>query len=76
MGILNLAIDLYTYVIFAAIIISWVAPNSEHPAIQLVHRVTEPVFAPIRKMLPDLGGIDLSPIVVLLALRGVQRYVL
>jgi len=75
-GILNLAIDIYTAVIFAAIIISWVAPGSRHPLVQLVQRATEPVFSTVRKLLPDLGGIDLSPVVVLLALRGIQRYIL
>lgn len=69
----NEVINIYRYVVFAAIIASWVAPGSSHPLVVFLNRVTEPLLAPIRKVLPDLGGIDLSPIVLLFALHLVQR---
>lgn len=72
-GILSLAIELYSFVVLAAVIISWVAPGSRHPAVQLVERLVEPALAPIRKVLPQAGGIDFSPMVLLLGLQLVRR---
>jgi YggT family protein len=49
-----------------------VAQGSYHPAIQLLHQLTEPIMAPFRKLLPPLGGLDLSPILVFLILNVVE----
>jgi YggT family protein len=72
-SILYEALSIYRYIVFGAIIASWVAPGSSHPLVQFLYRVTEPVLAPIRKVLPDLGGIDVSPIVLLLGIHLLQR---
>ena len=69
------AIDIYRYILFGSIIASWVAPGSQHPIVRFLYRVTEPVLAPIRKVMPDLGGIDLSPIVVLIGLSFLKGLV-
>lgn len=74
MDILFRVIEIYRYVVFAAVIASWVAPGSDHPIVRLLEKVTEPVFAPIRKILPPTGGFDLSPLVVLLGLSLVTRF--
>lgn len=68
MGILIQIIEIYRYVVFAAVIASWVAPGSDHPIVRFLESVTEPVFAQVRKVLPQMGGIDLSPLVVLIGL--------
>lgn len=60
-------------IVLAAVIISWVAPASRHPLILLVRKATEPVLAAIRKFMPDLGGLDLSPMILLVGLRLLQR---
>lgn len=74
MGILIQVIEIYRYVVFAAVIASWVAPGSDHPVVLFLEKVTEPVFAPIRKVLPAMSGIDLSPLVVLLGLSLITRF--
>jgi YggT family protein len=74
--ILNL-LDLYFYVILAMVIMSWLIGfnviNGSNPYVRQIsyalHRLTEPFLGPIRRLLPDLGGIDISPIVLLLALQ-------
>jgi YggT family protein len=71
---IDLALNLYTWVLIASAIFSWLFAfnviNSRNQFVDAVGRflynVTEPVLRPIRRVLPDLGGIDLSPIVVLL----------
>ena len=51
------------------IIISWVASQSRHPLIPLIHQLTEPVLRPFNKLIPPFSGIDLSPLFALIALR-------
>ena len=71
-------LDLYSYVIIAAALISWVSPDPRNPIVQFLHRVTEPVLAPVRRMLPPwkTGGLDLSPVIVLLAIQFIDRVIL
>lgn len=62
-------IDLYSIVVLAAVILSWIRADPRHPLVGIVYRLTEPALAPIRRMLPPTGGIDFSPMVLLIALR-------
>ena len=73
MSLLVQIIELYRYVVFAAVIATWVAPGSDHPIVRFLEKVTEPVFAPIRKVLPPMGGFALPPIVVLVGLSLLVR---
>jgi len=59
----------YFVLIIARVIISWVASHSRHPLIPLVYQLTEPVLRPFSKLIPPIGGIDLSPLFALIALR-------
>ena len=65
-------IDLYTVVVLAAVILSWIRLSPGNPVSQLVHTLTEPVLAPARRMIPPLGGLDLSPMLVLIALQAIR----
>jgi YggT family protein len=75
-----LILTLYFWVVIASAILSWlVAFNVVNPRNQIVYnigtvlyRLTEPVFRPIRRILPSFGGIDLSPIIVILAIYFLQ----
>ncbi len=55
-------------------IISWVAPDSYHPAPQLLLQLSEPLFALARRVIPPIGGLDLSPILIFLLIQIVQSY--
>lgn len=66
-------IDLYSLVVLAAVVMSWVRMDRRHPLAQIVYRLTEPVLAPIRRALPIVGGLDFSPMVLLIALRVLRR---
>ena len=69
---------LYSYVIIAAALISWVSPDPRNPIVQILRQITEPVLAPVRRILPPwkTGGLDLSPIIVLLAIQFIERVIL
>ncbi len=76
-------LDLYTYVVVAAVVMSWLLAfnvvNGHNPIVrqiyQAINALTEPLLGPIRRMLPNMGGIDVSPIILLV---GVQflRYLI
>lgn len=66
---LILLIDLYSLVLFASVILSWVRLSEDNPVVRLIRRVTEPVLEPVRKFVPSAGGFDLSPLIVLIALH-------
>lgn len=70
--VLNLTVQIYFWAVIAMIILSWVAPGSYHPAVQLLHQITEPVMRPFRRLLPPVGGLDLSPILLFLVINVVQ----
>lgn len=84
LGFINYLITLYTYVIFAAVILSLlIGFNVVNPRNQFVQSlwhalsaVTEPLFRPIRRALPDLGAIDISPLVLLLILFFIQSVII
>ncbi len=83
LGFISYLITLYTYVVIAAVILSWLIGfnviNFHNPFVrslwQAVNAVTEPLLKPIRRILPDMGGLDLSPIVLLLACYFVQTVI-
>lgn len=74
LGILSMLINFYLYGLLAAIILSWVAPHNPHPAIMLLWQLMEPVMAPFRRIVPSLGGLDLSPILIFLILNVLRIF--
>lgn len=73
---LDLFLSFYWIVIFLTIIASFLAAGSYNPVIALLQEICEPLLAPARRVLPSLGGLDLSPLLVFLALALVQRFFL
>ena len=74
MRILTTILELYWYVILARVLMSWFNPNPHNPIVDAINRLTEPVLGPIRRLLPPMGGFDLSPLVVfviLMLLKGI-----
>ena len=59
----------YLILIISTVILSWVGARMQHPIIPLVYRLTEPVLAPFRKIIPPIAGFDLSPLFALIAIR-------
>ncbi len=71
-SLLGILLQFYFFAILAMIIISWVAPGSHHPALLLLYQLTEPVMAPFRRLLPPMGGLDLSPIIVFIVINVLE----
>jgi YggT family protein len=83
LDIVQIVLDLYIWLLIASAILSWlIAFNVVNTRNQFVaaiadflYRITEPVLAPIRRMLPNLGGLDISPIVLILLIMFIQRII-
>ncbi|MEK9807359.1 MAG: YggT family protein [Halieaceae bacterium] len=71
-GLAALVVNTYLIAMVIMIVVSWVAPGSYHPAIRLIYQVTDPLMAPVRAMLPAMGGLDFSPIVVFIVINVIQ----
>lgn len=71
-GVLNIFLDIIFYAVLGSVIISWIAPDSPHPAPQLIQQVTAPLYRFIGKAIPPIGGFDLSPIVIFIAIQLIQ----
>ncbi|HEY5363788.1 MAG TPA: YggT family protein [Aestuariivirga sp.] len=77
-------LNIYWYIILATVVISWLVSfniiNTTNPSVrQISHALyvlTEPILGPIRRILPDLGGLDFSPVVVLLIISFLQQSLL
>lgn len=70
LGIVRLVLRLYFFVIIAYVILSWVAPGTYNPVASLLSSMAEPVLAPLRRIIPPIGGIDLSPLFAIIGLQA------
>ncbi len=75
-AIIHLALRLYTFIIIARAVISWVNPDPYNPIVNFLYRATEPVLYRVRRTLPlPMGFVDLSPLVVLLVIFILDQFV-
>jgi len=73
--ILSMVINIYIWVIIIAALLSWVNPDPSNPIVQILRRLTEPAYAFVRRYIPTvIGGIDLSPIIIILALQFLDLF--
>ncbi len=71
---LNLVLTLYLYIVIARAIISWVNPDPRNPIVRFLHNATEPVLYPVRRVMPFMGGIDFSPLVLIVGIYFLQVF--
>lgn len=73
---ISLLFDIFIIAIFLQAILSWINPDPYNPVSSILYSLTTPVLRPIKKLMPDMGGIDISPIFALIALMFLKRVVL
>jgi len=73
-GLLSVTLTIYFWCLIISIISSWVAPGSQHPALMLVRQLVAPVMAPFQKLIPPMGGIDITPIFAFMVLHILNSY--
>jgi YggT family protein len=72
-SLLHLVLYVYSIIVFVAVILSWFHLDPRHPIVRFTAALTEPVLRPIRKVLPPVAGLDLSPLLLLLGLQLLRR---
>ncbi|WP_282364314.1 YggT family protein [Pseudomonas sp. PS01297] len=75
-GVFTLFLKVFFFAIIISVILSWVAPGGASPAAELVNQITEPALAPFRRILPSMGGLDISPILAFMVIQLLQSYVI
>lgn len=84
LDVILIALQIYIWLVIAAAILSWLVAfnvvNTRNPVVaavgEFLYRITEPVLRPIRNLLPNFGGIDISPIILFLIILLIERIIL
>jgi len=72
--ILDMLLQFYMWVIIARAVLSWVSPDPYNPIVQFLYKVTEPVLYPIRVRMGGMGGMDLSPMIVIFLIIFLKQF--
>lgn len=75
-GVTSLFLKVFFFALIVSVILSWVAPGSYNPGAQLINQICEPLLSPFRRILPNLGGLDISPIFAFIALNLLDMLVI
>ncbi|KJZ48037.1 MULTISPECIES: YggT family protein [Pseudomonas] len=75
-ALFSLFLNVLFYAMIISVILSWVAPGSHNPGAELVAQITEPVLAPFRRIIPNLGGLDISPIFAFIVIQLLQSWLI
>ena len=75
-GVTALFLKIFFFALIISVILSWVAPGSHNPGAELVNQICEPALAPFRRILPSMGGLDISPILAFMVLKLLDMLVI
>lgn len=67
-------LDIYTLVLLAGVILSWTGLSYDHPLVRIIRMLTDPMLRPIRRVLPVVGGFDFAPMVLLVLIGFLRRF--
>ena len=73
--VIHYVLNFYMWVIIARAVLSWVNPDPYNQIVRFIHNITEPVLYPIRSRVPYMGGIDISPIIVILVIVFLEKFI-
>lgn len=71
--VVDLLLTIYIWLIIARAIISWVNPSPYHPVVRFLYKTTEPVLRPLRRILPPIYGLDLTPLIVIFIIYFIKE---
>ena len=72
--LINFVLSAYIWIVIARAVLSWVNPDPYNPIVRFLHKVTDPVLMRIRRYVPILGGLDLSPMILILVIVFLQSF--
>jgi YggT family protein len=71
--LIDLFFTLLSLAILARVLLSWVRVSPYHPAVDFLYRITEPILAPLRRAIPPIGMVDISPVIAIILLQIIQQ---
>jgi YggT family protein len=74
-SIVDIILNIYMWILIIAVLISWVGPDPYNPVVRFLRSVTEPVLRPVRSRLGVFGGIDVSPMIIILGIIFVRSFI-
>jgi len=74
--LLSLFLNIFLFAILIQIIVSWINPGSHNPIMSVIQTITEPVMGPVRRVIPPIGGLDLSPLVAILVIQLLKMLII
>ncbi len=72
--LVNAVLTLLFWLILIRVLMSWVSPDPYNPLVRALYQITDPILAPAQRLIPPVGGLDLSPIVVLLGIQFIKIF--
>lgn len=72
--LIHIVLTAYTWIVIARAVVSWVNPDPYNPVVRFLVQVTEPLLVRIRRVVPPMGGLDLSPMLLILAVIFLQQF--
>lgn len=73
-SVLHLFLTLYMYVVIARAVMSWFNPNPHNGLVRFIYQITDPVLDKVRQFIPSIGGLDLSPVIVIFAILFLDKF--
>lgn len=74
--LLSALFTIYTWILIIRVLISWVSPDPFNPVVQFLIKASDPVLEPLRRVIPSIGPLDISPVVAILVLQAFQHFVI
>ncbi len=75
-SIINITFQVLMMVIFIRVILSWFPHNPYNPLIKIIYQISNPILNPVRNIIPPIGGLDISPIVVIFIIQIIKNIIL
>lgn len=75
-GVIEIFLEIVFFIILIMVVISWVSPSSYHPAVLILRQISEPIILPFRRILPNIAGLDFSPMLALFIIHILQTIIL
>ena len=74
--LIDFAVQIYIFIIIARVLLSWIQHNQYHPVIRFIYQVTDPPLDWLRQRLPNFGGLDISPMVLIIAILFLKKIII
>ena len=75
-SVIHLVLILYMYIIIARAVMSWFNPNPYNTIVRFIYQITDPVLNQVRRFIPPIAGLDLSPVIVILIILFIDRFIM